>query len=212
MGRGRRISDDFEFTTLPDDFDSFQRRSSKPAKLARFLPFTLEAQSRHPDFFNVGRKAAPLMIKLSPGQEALELGNSSVAAGFTRSGNVKPWRAVPVWRWAHWMDGDRPPADGYLGCGYPAECTPFRRNLRHYLVRRRTAETLGLLYAGPLSAALGNLASAGPAPHASCTTSWPKMRAKPWRAVWQNGPTGFLPKSGRQGQAVVRYRWGLKPV
>ena len=131
---GDGISDDFEFTTLPDDFD-------------HFMPILETATARLPmlettgiqTFFNGPESFTPDDRYLLG--EAPELGNFFVAAGFNSVGIQSAGGAGMAL--AHWMDTGRPQMD--IWDVDIRRMHPFQAN-RHYLSARVT-ETLGLLYA-----------------------------------------------------------------
>ena len=131
---GDGISDDFEFTTLPDDFD-------------HFMPILETATARLPllettgiqTFFNGPESFTPDDRYLLG--EAPELGNFYVAAGFNSVGIQSAGGAGMAL--AQWMDTGRPQMD--IWDVDIRRMHPFQAN-RHYLSARVT-ETLGLLYA-----------------------------------------------------------------
>ena len=131
---GDGISDDFEFTTLPDDFDHFM--PILETAIAR-LPM-LESTGIQ-TFFNGPESFTPDDRYLLG--EAPELGNFFVAAGFNSVGIQSAGGAGMAL--AQWMDTGRPQMD--IWDVDIRRMHPFQAN-RHYLSARVT-ETLGLLYA-----------------------------------------------------------------
>ena len=131
---GEGIADDFEFTTLPDDFD-------------HFMPILEKATARLPvlettgiqTFFNGPESFTPDDRYLLG--EAPELKNFFVAAGFNSVGIQSAGGAGMAL--AQWMDKGRPQMD--IWDVDIRRMHPFQTN-RHYLSARVT-ETLGLLYA-----------------------------------------------------------------
>ena len=131
---GEGIADDFEFTTLPDDFD-------------HFMPILEKATARLPvlettgiqTFFNGPESFTPDDRYLLG--EAPELKNFFVAAGFNSVGIQSAGGAGMAL--AQWMDKGRPQMD--IWDVDIRRMHPFQAN-RHYLSARVT-ETLGLLYA-----------------------------------------------------------------
>ena len=131
---GDGISEDFEFTTLPDDFD-------------HFMPILETATARLPllettgiqTFFNGPESFTPDDRYLLG--EAPELGNFYVAAGFNSVGIQSAGGAGMAL--AQWMDTGRPQMD--IWDVDIRRMHPFQAN-RHYLSARVT-QTLGLLYA-----------------------------------------------------------------
>ena len=131
---GEGIADNFEFTTLPDDFD-------------HFLPILEKATARLPvlettgiqTFFNGPESFTPDDRYLLG--EAPELKNFFVAAGFNSVGIQSAGGAGMAL--AQWMDKGRPQMD--IWDVDIRRMHPFQAN-RHYLSARVT-ETLGLLYA-----------------------------------------------------------------
>ena len=96
---GDGISDDFEFTTLPDDFDHFMP-ILKPQP--RVCPCWRQPAFR---LFSTGRKALPLMIAIfwaKPRSWGISLSQPAlIRSAFSR-------RAVPVWRWpTGWIQAAR---------------------------------------------------------------------------------------------------------
>ena len=131
---GEGIADDFEFTTLPDDFD-------------HFMPILEKATARLPvlettgiqTFFNGPESFTPDGRYLLG--EAPELKNFFVAAGFNSVGIQSAGGAGMAL--AEWIDKGRPQMD--IWDVDIRRMHPFQAN-RHYLSARVT-ETLGLLYA-----------------------------------------------------------------
>ena len=131
MGR-EGITDDFEFTTLPDDFD-------------HFMPILEKATARLPvlettgiqTFFNGPESFTPDDRYLLG--ETPELKNFFVAAGFNSVGIQSAGGAGMAL--AQWMDKGRPQMD--IWDVDIRRMHPFQAN-RHYLSARVT-ETLGLL-------------------------------------------------------------------
>ena len=131
---GEGIADDFEFTTLPDDFD-------------HFMPILEKATARLPvlekigiqTFFNGPESFTP-DDKYYLG-EAPELKGFWVAAGYNSIGIVSSGGAGMAL--AQWIDQGSPPFD--LWDVDIRRAQPFQKN-RFYL-RERVSETLGLLYA-----------------------------------------------------------------
>ena len=131
---GEGIADDFEFTTLPDDFD-------------HFMPILEKATARLPvlettgiqTFFNGPESFTPDDRYLLG--EAPELKKFFVAAGFNSVGIQSAGGAGMAL--AQWMDKGRPQMD--IWDVDIRRMHPFQAN-RHYLSARVT-ETLGLLYA-----------------------------------------------------------------
>ena len=128
------ISEDFEFDTLPDDFEHFEPILEKAIKR---LPF-METAGIH-TFFN-GPESFTADDRYLLG-EAPELKNFFVAAGFNSVGIQSAGGAGKVL--ADWMDKGNSQMD--LWDVDIRRVQPFQNN-RNYL-KERVSETLGLLYA-----------------------------------------------------------------
>jgi 4-methylaminobutanoate oxidase (formaldehyde-forming) len=128
------ISEDFEFDSLPEDFDHFE-------------PILAHAMHRMPvfqtagvhTFFNGPESFTP-DDRYYLG-EAPELQNYWIAAGYNSIGIVSSGGAGMAL--AEWMDEGRPPFD--LWDVDIRRAQPFQRNRRY--LKARVTETLGLLYA-----------------------------------------------------------------
>ena len=131
---GDGISDDFEFTTLPDDFDHFM-----PILETATVRLPLLETTGIQTFFNGPESFTPDDRYLLG--EAPEVGNFFVAAGFNSVGIQSAGGAGMAL--AQWMDRGRPQMD--IWDVDIRRMQPFQAN-RHYLSARVT-ETLGLLYA-----------------------------------------------------------------
>jgi glycine/D-amino acid oxidase-like deaminating enzyme len=131
---GDGISDDFEFTTLPDDFEHFEPILEQAVNR---LPVLQQAGIQ--TFFNGPESFTPddrYMLG-----EAPELKRFFVAAGFNSVGIQSAGGAGMAL--AHWIDRGRPQMD--IWDVDIRRTHPFQSN-RHYL-SERVSETLGLLYA-----------------------------------------------------------------
>ncbi len=131
---GEGIPEDFEFTTLPDDFEHFEPILEKAVTR---LPILEQAGIQ--TFFNGPESFTPddrYMLG-----EAPELKNFYVAAGFNSVGIQSAGGAGMAL--AQWMDKGRPQMD--IWDVDIRRVHPFQAN-RHYL-SERVSETLGLLYA-----------------------------------------------------------------
>ena len=128
------ISEDFEFDTLPDDFDHFEPILEKAIKR---LPY-METAGIH-TFFN-GPESFTADDRYLLG-EAPELKNFFVAAGFNSVGIQSAGGVGKVL--ADWMDKGNSQID--LWDVDIRRVQPFQNN-RNYL-KERVSETLGLLYA-----------------------------------------------------------------
>ena len=128
------ISEDFEFDTLPDDFDHFEPILEKAIKR---LPY-METAGIH-TFFN-GPESFTADDRYLLG-EAPELKNFFVAAGFNSVGIQSAGGVGKVL--ADWMDKGNSQID--LWDVDIRRIQPFQNN-RNYL-KERVSETLGLLYA-----------------------------------------------------------------
>ena len=128
------ISEDFEFDTLPDDFDHFEPILEKAIKR---LPY-METAGIH-TFFN-GPESFTADDRYLLG-EAPELKNFFVAAGFNSVGIQSAGGVGKVL--ADWMDKSNSQID--LWDVDIRRIQPFQNN-RNYL-KERVSETLGLLYA-----------------------------------------------------------------
>lgn len=131
---GEGIDADFEFTTLPDDFEHFEPILEKAVGRLPVLE-TAGIQT----FFNGPESFTPddrYMLG-----EAPELENFFVAAGFNSVGIQSAGGAGMAL--ADWMDKGRPQMD--IWDVDVRRIHPFQAN-RHYL-SERVSETLGLLYA-----------------------------------------------------------------
>jgi glycine cleavage system T protein len=128
------INEDFEFDTLPDDFDHFEPILEKAIKR---LPY-METAGIH-TFFN-GPESFTADDRYLLG-EAPELKNFFVAAGFNSVGIQSAGGAGKVL--ADWMDKGNSQMD--LWDVDIRRVQPFQNN-RNYL-KERVSETLGLLYA-----------------------------------------------------------------
>ena len=128
------ISEDFEFDTLPDDFEHFEPILEKAIKR---LPY-METAGIH-TFFN-GPESFTADDRYLLG-EAPELKNFFVAAGFNSVGIQSAGGAGKVL--ADWMDKGNSQMD--LWDVDIRRVQPFQNN-RSYL-KERVSETLGLLYA-----------------------------------------------------------------
>lgn len=131
---GDGIPDDFEFTTLPDDFDHFQPIMEQAIDRLPLLETTGIQM-----FFNGPESFTPDDRYLLG--EAPEVKNFYVAAGFNSIGIQSAGGAGMAL--AQWMDAGRPQMD--IWDVDIRRIMPFQAN-RHYLSARVT-ETLGLLYA-----------------------------------------------------------------
>ena len=131
---GDGIPDDFEFTTLPDDFDHFQPIIEQAIDRLPLLETTGIQM-----FFNGPESFTPDDRYLLG--EAPEVKNFYVAAGFNSIGIQSAGGAGMAL--AQWMDAGRPQMD--IWDVDIRRIMPFQAN-RHYLSARVT-ETLGLLYA-----------------------------------------------------------------
>ena len=131
---GEGISDDFEFTTLPDDFDHFAPILEQAVERLPILE-TAGIQT----FFNGPESFTPDDRYLLG--EAPELKRFFVAAGFNSIGIQSAGGAGKAL--AEWMDAGTPQMD--IWDVDIRRIHPFQTN-RHYLSARVT-ETLGLLYA-----------------------------------------------------------------
>ncbi|MGB1911168.1 MAG: GcvT family protein [Candidatus Puniceispirillaceae bacterium] len=131
---GDGISEDFEFTTLPDDFDHFEPILEQAVNR---LPVLEQAGIQ--TFFNGPESFTPddrYMLG-----EAPELKRFFVAAGFNSVGIQSAGGAGMAL--AQWIDRGRPQMD--IWDVDIRRVHPFQSN-RHYL-SERVSETLGLLYA-----------------------------------------------------------------
>ena len=131
---GQGIPDNFEFDSLPDDFDHFEPILEKAIHRLPVLE-TAGIQT----FFNGPESFTPDDRYLLG--EAPECRNFFVAAGFNSVGIQSAGGAGKVL--AEWMDAGEPQVD--LWDVDIRRMQPFQNN-RHYLSARVT-ETLGLLYA-----------------------------------------------------------------
>ena len=131
---GDGIPDDFEFTTLPDDFDHFQPIMEQAIERLPLLETTGIQM-----FFNGPESFTPDDRYLLG--EAPEVKNFYVAAGFNSIGIQSAGGAGMAL--AQWMDAGRPQMD--IWDVDIRRIMPFQSN-RHFLSARVT-ETLGLLYA-----------------------------------------------------------------
>ena len=131
---GEGIPEDFEFDSLPEDFEHFE--PILETAIAR-MPMLAEAGIR--TFFNGPESFTP-DDRYYLG-EAPELPGYWVAAGYNSIGIVSSGGAGHAL--AAWMDEGLPPHD--LWDVDIRRAQPFQRS-RHYL-RERVTETLGLLYA-----------------------------------------------------------------
>ena len=128
------IPEDFEFDTLPEDFDHFEPILEQAVKR---LPVLASAGIQ--TFFNGPESFTPDDRYLLG--EAPEVKNFFIAAGFNSIGIQSAGGAGYVL--AEWMDKGAPPMD--LWEVDIRRVQPFQVN-RHYL-KDRVSETLGLLYA-----------------------------------------------------------------
>jgi len=128
------ISEDFEFDTLPDDFDHFQPILEKAIKRLPYLEKTgIQTFFNGPESFTADDRYLL--------GEAPELKNFYVAAGFNSVGIQSAGGAGMVL--ADWMDKGNSQMD--LWDVDIRRVQPFQNN-RNYL-KSRVSETLGLLYA-----------------------------------------------------------------
>jgi glycine cleavage system T protein len=128
------IPEDFEFDSLPEDFDHFEPILERAVKR-----FPLLETAGIQTFFNGPESFTPDDRYLLG--EAPEIRNFFVAAGFNSIGIQSAGGAGMVL--ADWMDRGEPPID--LWDVDIRRMQPFQAN-RHYL-KTRVSETLGLLYA-----------------------------------------------------------------
>ncbi len=128
------IPEDFEFDSLPEDFDHFEPILEKAVER-----FPLLAKTGIQTFFNGPESFTPDDRYILG--EAPELGNFFVAAGFNSVGIQSAGGAGMVL--ADWMDRGEAPID--LWDVDIRRMQPFQAN-RSYL-QSRVSETLGLLYA-----------------------------------------------------------------
>ena len=128
------IPEDFEFDSLPEDFDHFE-----PILERAVDRFPQLATAGIQTFFNGPESFTPDDRYILG--EAPELDNFFVAAGFNSIGIQSAGGAGMVL--ADWMDRGEPPID--LWDVDIRRMQPFQAN-RHYL-QTRVSETLGLLYA-----------------------------------------------------------------
>ena len=128
------IPEDFEFDSLPEDFDHFE-----PILERAVERFPQLATAGIQTFFNGPESFTPDDRYILG--EAPELDNFFVAAGFNSIGIQSAGGAGMVL--ADWMDRGEPPID--LWDVDIRRMQPFQAN-RHYL-QTRVSETLGLLYA-----------------------------------------------------------------
>ncbi|MEL7149809.1 MAG: FAD-dependent oxidoreductase [Pseudomonadota bacterium] len=127
------ISEDFEFDTLPEDFDHFE----PILEMAMHRMPLFETAGVH-TFFNGPESFTP-DDKYYLG-EAPALKNYWVAAGYNSIGIVSSGGAGMAL--AAWMDEGHPPFD--LWDVDVRRAQPFQRNRRY--LRERVSETLGMLY------------------------------------------------------------------
>ena len=128
------IPEDFEFDSLPEDFDHFEPILEKAVER-----FPMLASAGIQTFFNGPESFTPDDRYILG--EAPELGNFFVAAGFNSVGIQSAGGAGMVL--ADWMDRGEAPID--LWDVDIRRMQPFQAN-RSYL-QSRVSETLGLLYA-----------------------------------------------------------------
>ena len=128
------IPEDFEFDSLPEDFDHFEPILEKAVER-----FPMLASAGIQTFFNGPESFTPDDRYVLG--EAPELGNFFVAAGFNSVGIQSAGGAGMVL--ADWMDRGEPPID--LWDVDIRRMQPFQAN-RSYL-QSRVSESLGLLYA-----------------------------------------------------------------
>ena len=192
---GDGIAEDFEFTTLPDDFDHFAPILEKAVSR---LPLLESAGIQ--TFFNGPESFTPDDRYLLG--EAPELKRFFVAAGFNSIGIQSAGGAGKAL--AEWMDAGTPQMD--IWDVDIRRTHPFQSN-RHYLSARVT-ETLGLLYADHFPyrqfASARNIRKT-PLHHKLAEQGACFGETYGWeRANW------FLPKSERTAgkKAEYAYSWG----
>ena len=179
---GDGISEDFEFTTLPDDFEHFEPILEQAVNR---LPVLEQAGIQ--TFFNGPESFTPddrYMLG-----EAPELKRFFVAAGFNSVGIQSAGGAGMAL--AQWIDRGRPQMD--IWDVDIRRVHPFQSN-RHYL-SERVSETLGLLYADHFP--IGNLLLQEASAKHPCITGWLNMAPVLASYMAGSGQTGSCRKKRR---------------
>ena len=186
------IPEDFEFDSLPEDFDHFEPILEKAVKR---LPVLASAGIQ--TFFNGPESFTPDDRYILG--EAPELRNFYVAAGFNSVGVQSAGGAGMVL--AEWMDKGNPPMD--LWDVDIRRMQPFQTNQAY--LHDRVAETLGLLYADHFpyrQVATGRDIRRSPVHHRLIDAGACFGEVNGWeRANW------FLPEDRRAKGEVPEYRY-----